>query len=56
MARITDGVPEIRPVEVLNTKPADKLGLMLYELTVPPETLGFKAVMVVPRVNILGVL
>ena len=49
------GVPLMTPVVVFKLKPAGKAGLILYETTAPPPTVGVKLLIAAPTLNVLGV-
>ena len=53
---VTDGVPEIPPVEILNVSPAGKLGLIekVVDPLPPAEVTGVNEVIGLPRVAVLA--
>ena len=52
-ANTTVGVPEMTPVVGSSTKPAGKLGEMLYWVTGPPLTVGADVALAVPLVKVV---
>ena len=46
------GVPDISPVELSNTRPVGRVGVMDQVSTAPPLNVGVSAVMVVPLVSV----
>ncbi len=53
VANNTVGVPEMTPVVGSSTKPAGKLGEMLYWVTGPPLTVGADVALAVPLVKVV---
>jgi hypothetical protein len=52
-AKTPVGVPEITPVAGSSTKPAGRLGEMLYWVTGPPLTVGADVALAVPLVKVV---